>query len=466
MLETITAVNQAVNSFIWGIPAMVCIIGVGLLLSVRTGFLQIRKFPYAIRTTIGRIFRRKDASDGAMTPFQAVCTALAATVGTGNIAGVAGAIAIGGPGAVFWMWCSALLGMCTKFAEVTLAVHFRERNKNGELVGGPMYYIKNGLGSRWQFLAVLYSLFGVLTVFGTGNATQVNTIVTAIDSALLATGSGLNGILPTLNLIVGVVVAMMVAMVLLGGVKRIGSVTEKLVPFMALFYIVLALGVVALNYRRFPAVLASIVGGAFDPQAVTGGAIGSVFLSMQKGVSRGIFSNEAGLGTGSIAHACADTHKPVKQGMFGIFEVFADTIVICTLTAMVILCSGVPVGYGSAAGAELTISGFTATYGGWSSIFTAVALCCFAFSTIIGWGLYGSRCIEFLFHTDKVVGPFLVVYSFVSILGATVDLGLLWSIADTYNGLMSIPNLIALLLLSGTVAKLKKEFFAGEGAQK
>ena len=455
MLETITAVNQAVNSFIWGIPAMVCIIGVGLLLSVRTGFLQIRKFPYAIRTTIGRIFRRKDASDGAMTPFQAVCTALAATVGTGNIAG-----------AVFWMWCSALLGMCTKFAEVTLAVHFRERNKNGELVGGPMYYIKNGLGSRWQFLAVLYSLFGVLTVFGTGNATQVNTIVTAIDSALLATGSGLNGILPTLNLIVGVVVAMMVAMVLLGGVKRIGSVTEKLVPFMALFYIVLALGVVALNYRRFPAVLASIVGGAFDPQAVTGGAIGSVFLSMQKGVSRGIFSNEAGLGTGSIAHACADTHKPVKQGMFGIFEVFADTIVICTLTAMVILCSGVPVGYGSAAGAELTISGFTATYGGWSSIFTAVALCCFAFSTIIGWGLYGSRCIEFLFHTDKVVGPFLVVYSFVSILGATVDLGLLWSIADTFNGLMSIPNLIALLLLSGTVAKLTKEFFAGEGAKK
>ena len=466
MLETITAVNQAVNSFIWGIPAMVCIIGVGLLLSVRTGFLQIRKFPYAIRTTIGRIFRRKDASDGAMTPFQAVCTALAATVGTGNIAGVAGAIAIGGPGAVFWMWCSALLGMCTKFAEVTLAVHFRERNKNGELVGGPMYYIKNGLGSRWQFLAVLYSLFGVLTVFGTGNATQVNTIVTAIDSALLATGSGLNGILPTLNLIVGIVVAMMVAMVLLGGVKRIGSVTEKLVPFMALFYIVLALGVVALNYRRFPAVLASIVGGAFDPQAVTGGAIGSVFLSMQKGVSRGIFSNEAGLGTGSIAHACADTHKPVKQGMFGIFEVFADTIVICTLTAMVILCSGVPVGYGSAAGAELTISGFTATYGGWSSIFTAVALCCFAFSTIIGWGLYGSRCIEFLFHTDKVVGPFLVVYSFVSILGATVDLGLLWSIADTFNGLMSIPNLIALLLLSGTVAKLTKEFFAGEGAKK
>ena len=463
MLETITAVNQAVNSFIWGIPAMVCIIGVGLLLSVRTGFLQLRKFPYAIKTTIGRIFRKKDASDGAMTPFQAVCTALAATVGTGNIAGVAGAIAIGGPGAVFWMWCSALLGMCTKFSEVTLAVHFRERNKNGELVGGPMYYIKNGLGSRWQFLAVLYSLFGVLTVFGTGNATQVNTIVTAIDSALLAYGSSLNSILPTVNLVVGVVVAMMVAMVLLGGVKRIGSVTEKLVPFMALFYVVLALGVVVINYRRFPAVLASIVGGAFDPQAFTGGAIGSIFLSMQKGVSRGIFSNEAGLGTGSIAHACADTKKPVKQGMFGIFEVFADTIVICTLTALVILCSGTSVSYGAAAGAELTISGFTTTYGGWASIFTAVALCCFAFSTIIGWGLYGSRFLVFLCKSNKVARPFFVVYALVAILGATMDLGLLWSIADTFNGLMSIPNLIALLLLSGTVVQMTRAFFESEG---
>ena len=464
--DTIAAINKVVNDFVWGVPAMVCIIGVGLLLSVRTGFLQIRKFPFALKTTIGRMFHKKEAADGAMTPFQAVCTALAGTVGTGNIAGVAGAIAIGGPGAVFWMWCSALLGMCTKYAEVTLAVHYRERSATGEWIGGPMYYIKNGLGKRWQWLAILYALFGTLTVFGTGNATQVNTITTAINTAFMQFHLVSDAFVPTLNLIIGIFCAMLVAMVLLGGIKRIGSVSEKLVPFMALFYVVLALGVVVINYRRFPAVLASIVGGAFDPQAFTGGAIGSIFLSMQKGVSRGIFSNEAGLGTGSIAHACADTRKPVKQGMFGIFEVFADTIVICTLTAMVILCSGVPVGYGSAAGAELTISGFTATYGGWSSIFTAVALCCFAFSTIIGWGLYGSRCIEFLFHTDKVVGPFLVVYSFVSILGATVDLGLLWSIADTFNGLMSIPNLIALLLLSGTVAKLTKEFFAGEGAKK
>ena len=459
MIEIITRVNQVVNNFIWGLPAMVCILGVGLLLSVRTNFLQIRKFPYAIKTTLGRIFKHKDASDGTMTPFQAVCTALAGTVGTGNIAGVAGAIAIGGPGAVFWMWCSALLGMCTKFAEVTLAVHYRERSDAGEWVGGPMYYIKNGLGKRWQFLAVLYSLFGVLTVFGTGNATQVNTITTAIDTALLEFHIVAEDILPTLNLVIGILCAMLVAMVLLGGIKRIGSVSEKLVPFMALFYVILAVGVVLLNLPRLPYVIEEIFAGAFNPAAFTGGAIGSLFLSMKNGVSRGIFSNEAGLGTGSIAHACADTRKPVKQGMFGIFEVFADTIVICTLTAMVILCSSVPVNYGTAAGAELTISGFTATYGGGASLFTAVALCCFAFSTIIGWGLYGSRFATFLFKTDKIVKPFFVVYSFVAILGATLDLGILWGVADTFNGLMSIPNLIALFLLSGTVVKLANEYF-------
>ena len=461
--DTIAAINKVVNDFVWGVPAMVCIIGVGLLLSVRTGFLQIRKFPFALKTTIGRMFHKKEAADGAMTPFQAVCTALAGTVGTGNIAGVAGAIAIGGPGAVFWMWCSALLGMCTKYAEVTLAVHYRERSASGEWIGGPMYYIKNGLGKRWQWLAILYALFGTLTVFGTGNATQVNTITTAINTAFMQFHLVSESFLPTLNLIIGIFCAMLVAMVLLGGIKRIGSVSEKLVPFMALFYVVLGIGVVLLNLERLPGVLQSIFEGAFNPAAFTGGIIGSLFVSMQKGVSRGIFSNEAGLGTGSIAHACADTQKPVTQGMFGIFEVFADTIIICTLTALVILCSGTPVTYGVAAGAELTISGFTTTYGSWSSIFTAVALCCFAFSTIIGWGLYGSRFVQFLFRSNKVVRPFFVIYSFVSILGATLDLGLLWDIADTFNGLMSIPNLIA-LLLSGMVVKLTKEHFPGKGA--
>jgi len=462
MLQTIEMINSAVNNFVWGIPAMVCIIGVGLLLSLRTGFLQIRKFPYAIKTTLGRMFRKREASDGSMTPFQAVCTALAATVGTGNIAGVAGAIAIGGPGAVFWMWVSAFLGMCTKFSEVTLAVHFRERNAQGDLIGGPMYYIKNGLGRHWQWLAVAFSAFGVLTVFGTGNATQVNTITTAINSALLNYHIISESSVSFVNILLGIGIAILVGLVLLGGVKRIGSVAEKLVPFMAVFYIILSLGVVILNIGRVPQVFYMIVYGAFNPSAVTGGVVGGFFLSIQKGVSRGIFSNEAGLGTGSIAHACADTQKPVKQGFFGIFEVFTDTILICTLTALVILCSGVPVGYGSAAGAELTILGFTSTYGSWGSIFTAVAMCCFAFSTIIGWGLYGARCIEFLF-SSKVIKPFMVVYSLVAILGATVDLGLLWSIAETFNGLMSIPNLIALFLLSGTVVRLVREYFSTEG---
>ena len=464
MLETIEMINSAVSNFVWGVPAMVCILGVGLYLSLRTDFLQIRKFPYAIRSTLGRIFRKREASDGALTPFQAVCTALAATVGTGNIAGVAGAIAIGGPGAIFWMWVSALFGMCTKFSEVTLAVHFRERNEKGDLVGGPMYYIKNGLGKHWQWLGILFSAFGVLTVFGTGNATQVNTITTAIDSALLNYQMVSDSSIKTVNLVLGIVIAAVVAIVLLGGVKRIGSVTEKLVPFMALFYVILAVGVVVLNIKNVPGVLYSIVYGAFNPGAVTGGIVGGFFISIQKGVSRGIFSNEAGLGTGSIAHACADTQKPVKQGLFGIFEVFADTIVICTLTALVILCSGVPVNYGAAAGAELTILGFTSTYGNWVSIFTAVAMCCFAFSTILGWGLYGARCIEFLF-SEKVIKPFMVVYALVSILGATIDLGLLWSIAETFNGLMSIPNLIALFMLSGTVVKLVKEYFENEGKE-
>lgn len=453
MLESIIKINQAVNGFIWGVPAMICIIGVGLLLSVRTRFIQVRKFGAALKNTIGKIFDKTQAKDGSMSPFQAVCTALAGTVGTGNIAGVAGAIALGGPGAIFWMWCSAFLGMCTKFSEVTLAIHFREKNANGEYVGGPMYYIKNGLSKKWHFLAVLYALFGVLTVFGTGNATQVNTIVSSIHSALHNLHIIDGTVDERANLIFGIFIAAFVAMVLLGGIQRIGQVSEKLVPFMATLYVILAIGVVILHISRVPAVFAMIFKSAFTPQAATGGIIGSMFLSMKKGVSRGIFSNEAGLGTGSIAHACADTNNAVHQGMFGIFEVFMDTIVICTLTGLVILLGAPNIVYGQAAGAELTISGFTATYGGWVSIFTPVAMCCFAFSTIIGWGLYGSRCIEFL-GGEKLVRPFLVAYSFVSIIGATINLGLLWDIADTFNGLMAIPNLIALLILSGQVKKL------------
>lgn len=459
MINTIEQINSVVNNFIWGVPAMICIVGVGIFLTLRTRFIQIRKFPYAMKCTIGKIFDKSAAKEGAITPFQAVCTALAATIGTGNIAGVAGAIAIGGPGAIFWMWISALLGMCTKFSEVTLAVHFREKNQVGDWVGGPMYYIKNGLKKHWHWLAYLFAAFGVLTVFGTGNATQVNTIVAAINTALTNFHVVDEANLSRTNLIFGIIIAVLVALILLGGIKRIGKVTEKLVPIMAVLYILLAIGVIILNGRQLPAVFSSIISGAFHPAAVTGGIVGSMFTSMKKGVSRGIFSNEAGLGTGSIAHACADTSEPVKQGLFGIFEVFMDTIVVCTLTALVILLSGTQIPYGSAAGAELTISGFTTIYGNWVSIFTAVAMCCFAFSTIIGWGLYGARCIEFLFGT-RVLKPFMIVYSLVAIVGATIDLGLIWSIAETFNGLMVIPNLIALFLLSGTVIKLVKEYFA------
>lgn len=455
MLQFIERLNMAVNSFIWGAPAIICIVGVGLLLSCRLRFIQFRKFGYALRNTVGKIFHKKEAAEGALTPFQAVCTALAGTVGTGNIAGVAGAIAIGGPGVVFWMIVSACLGMCTKFVEVTLAVHYREKSDNGDWVGGPMYYIKNGLGKNWHWLAIVYSILGVLTVFGTGNATQVNTITTAIDSAVASYIPQVENF-DTLNLILGIIITVLIGLILLGGIKRIGRVAEKLVPAMALLYVVLALGIVIINIRSLPQVISSIIEGAFNPSAVTGGVVGTFIISLQKGFSRGIFSNEAGLGTGSIAHACADVEHPVHQGYWGIFEVFADTIVICTLTALVILCSGINVDYGVAAGADLTISGFTSTYGSWVSIFTAVALCCFAFSTILGWGLYGSRCMEYLLG-GKSVKPFVVVYALVAILGATVDLGLLWNVADTFNGMMVIPNLVALFLLSGTVAKLVKE---------
>ena len=355
------------------------------------------------------------------------------------------------------MWVSALLGMCTKFAEVTLAVHFRERNKDGDYVGGPMYYIQNGLGRKWRWLAYAYALLGALACFGIGNTTQINTITVAVGSVLTSFNLASEATLPVFRWVFGILMALILMIVLLGGLKRIGTVAEKLVPFMALFYIVLALGVVFTHLERIPLVLEQIFVGAFNPSAFTGGVVGSFFLSMKKGVSRGIFSNEAGLGTGSIAHACAETEHPVQQGYFGIFEVFADTIVICTLTALVILLSGVPIQFGEVAGAELTISGFVATYGNWVTVFTAVALCSFAFSTVLGWGLYGARFVEYLFSSHKAVKPFMVIFSLAAILGATMDLGLIWDLSDTFNGLMSLPNLVGLFLLSGTLFRLLRE---------
>ena len=356
------------------------------------------------------------------------------------------------------MWISALLGMVTKYSEVTLAVHYRQKNKHGDWVGGPMYYIQNGLGKKWKWLGVLFAIFGIFAVFGTGNATQVNTIVASIDTALISFGVMEAGSASTLNLILGIVITILVGLILLGGIKRIGHVAERLVPIMALLYVVLGLGVIIVHIGNLPAAFSSIIKGAFNPTAVTGGVVGAMFTAVQKGVARGIFSNEAGLGTASIAHAGAEVNDPVQQGLFGVFEVFVDTIIICTFTALVILCSGVPITFGADAGAELTISGFTSTYGNWITIFTAVAMCCFAFTTILGWGLYGARCSEYLFG-EKVIKPFMVIYSLVAIIGATVKLDLLWSIAETFNGMMAIPNLIAVALLSPVVLKLTKEYF-------
>ena len=466
MLSTIESVNNVVNNFIWGVPAMICIIGVGLLLSVRTGFIQIRKFPYAMKVTIGRMLRKKDASDGAMTPFQAVCTALAATVGTGNIAGVAGAIAIGGPGAVFWMWISALLGMCTKFSEVTLAVHFREKNAEGDLVGGPMYYIKNGLNKNWHWLAYLFAAFGVLTVFGTGNATQVNTITTAIDSALFNYGVIRTDAAKTVNLVIGIVLAVLIALILLGGIKRIGQVTEKLVPFMAVIYILLAVGVVLLNFKNIPHVFVSIFEGAFTPASVTGGAVGSFFMSMKKGVSRGIFSNEAGLGTGSIAHACADTKKPVKQGFFGIFEVFIDTIVICSCTAMIMLLVPEKLVAGKE-GMDLLQTAMRYHLGEFGVIFIAVTLFLFSFSTFLGILFYARCNVAYLFGDKWCWQTAYKVLALVMLfIGGIATYTFVWDLGDVGIGLMTIFNIGALYLMGGQALDELKVYEASKKNKK
>ena len=464
MTEMITNINSAINGVVWGIPMMILIIGTGVYFTIRTGFLQFRKFGYTMKNTIGKCFQKVEAKEGAVTPFQALTTALAATVGTGNIAGVCGAIAIGGPGAVFWMWISALVGMCTKFSEVTLSINFRERNDKGDWVGGPMYYIKNGLGKKWTWLGGVFAVFGMLAAFGIGNMTQVNTIATTIGTATTQFVELSDGSLKIMYLIIGIIVALIAAAVLVGGVKRIGNVTEKLVPFMAVLYIIASLIVIFSHAGNIGSTFAAIFKGAFNPDAVMGGVVGTGIIAVVKsGVGRGLFSNEAGLGSAPIAHAAAETDHPVRQGLFGIFEVFADTIVICTLTALTVLCSGIIVPYGeSGVGADLAINAFTTTFGGRASgVVVAIGLTLFALSTVLSWGLYGTRCCEFLFGT-KIIKPYQVVFCVFMVVGATMKLDLAWAIADTLNGLMAIPNLIALLALSPVVIKLTREFFQKE----
>ena len=464
MWKTINDVLANIDNLVWGVPLMVLILSGGILLTLRLGLLQIRKLPLALKWMI----KNEEGGEGEISSFSALCTALSATIGTGNIVGVATAVGTGGPGALFWMIVAAFFGMATKFSEGLLAVKYRIVGEDGHSLGGPFYYIEQGMGKKWKWLAKLFAFFGVCVgLFGIGTFSQVNGISSAVHGFFDPNNKHCVNIMflgkySWSVVIASLILAFCVAAVLIGGIKRIASVSQVIVPFMAIIYFLFAAILIITNITQVPAAIKIIVKAAFTPKAVTGGAVGSMFVAMQKGVARGIFSNEAGLGTGSIAHACADTKKPVKQGFFGIFEVFTDTIVICTLTALVILCSGVPVTYGQAAGAELTISGFTSTYGSWVSIFTAISMCCFAFSTIIGWGLYGARCIEFIFD-EKIIKPFMVAYSLVAILGATVDLGLLWSIADTFNGLMAIPNLIGVFLLSKTVFKLTREYFETEG---
>ena len=458
-MELIVKVNSFLNGIVMGWPGMILLVGTGVYYTFRCGGVQFKWFGYIMKNTIGKIFEKKEAGEGAVTPFQAVCTALAATVGTGNIAGVTGAIALGGPGAVFWMWISALFGMCTKFAEVTLAIHFRERNDKGDWVGGPMYYISKGLGKNWKWLGSLFALFGMLAAFGIGNMTQINSIVTSISGTINSfTPINVN----TANLIIGIIVAIFCGIVLIGGLKRIGQVTEKLVPFMAVIYILSALIIFFAHIGNIGNVLRSIFVGAFTPSAVVGGAAGiTISAAVKRGVGRGVFSNEAGLGSAPIAHAAADTDSAVRQGCFGVFEVFADTIVICTLTAFAVLMSGTPINFGQAAGADLTIAAFGTTFGRVGGIIISVGLTLFATSTILSWCLYGTRCAEFLFKTTKIIKPYQVIFCLIIVLGAVTELSLVWDIADTLNGLMALPNLVGLLALSPIVIKLTREYFNG-----
>lgn len=442
---------EQLHSLVWGVPTLALILGAGIWLSIRTGFAQLRLFPKACREFAGRLFGRSDGGEG-VSSFQALCTALAATVGIGNLAGVAGAIALGGPGAVFWMWVSGLLGMAVKFAEVTLAVHFRSKNASGEWVGGPMYIIRQGMGKKWSFLAGIYCFFCVVAAFGVGNATQINAVISGIGQSVTSFGGTFG---TSAKLAVGLLLALFIGFMLFGGAGRIGRIAELMIPFAAGGYVLLCVIALALRANMLPQALRAIFCGAFSPRAVTGGAVGSVLIALRTGISRGVFTNEAGMGTASIAHAGANVKDPIQQGLMGIMEVFIDTIVICTMTALVILCSGVPIAYGVDCGAELTMNAFSAVFGEWVCILITLALCLFAVATVLGWGLYGARCTQYLFG-DGAWRYFSVLQVFAVVLGSVLNTGTVWLLAELFNGLMAIPNLIALWALSSTLHSILK----------
>ena len=444
---------EQINGIVWGVPALALILGVGIYLTVRTGFAQITLFPQAVRQFL-RLFRRRKHIDGTVSPFQALCTALGATVGTGNLAGVAGAIAIGGPGAIFWMWVCGCIGMVTKFAEATLAVRYRQKNDAGEYVGGPMYMISQGMSKKWHWLAPVYSFFGVVAAFGVGNATQINAVIAGVNQVITSFGGQetTRG-----NLGMGLILAVLIAILLSGGMQGIGRVAERIVPFGAAGYLLLGFGVLIVRWEAIPGALHAIILGAFSPRAVTGGVIGSVFSVLRIGVSRGVFTNEAGMGTASIAHASAQVKHPVEQGLMGLLEVFLDTIVICTMTALVILVSGVEIPYGEDVGVTLTAQAFGQVCGDWTAVFLALALCAFAIATVLGWGLYGARCAQYLFG-DHAWKRFVAIQAAAVVLGAVLQTGTVWLLSEIVNGLMAIPNLIVLAVLSPELIRLTKSY--------
>lgn len=444
-MELILSLNNWLNGVVWGPPMLILIVGTGIYLTMRLNFLQISRFGYVMKNTFFKMFEKQQLAEGEISSFQALATALAATVGTGNIAGVATAIAAGGPGAIFWMWVSAFFGMGTKFAEIVLAVKYRERTEDGSWAGGPMYYITKGLKMKW--LAVAFAAFGALASFGIGNMVQANSVA---DAMMTTFG------LP--KLATGIILTVLSGMVIIGGLKRVATFTEKLVPFMAIFYIVGASVIILTRATMVPAAITSIFANAFTPAAAVGGFLGStVQRAIRFGVARGVFSNEAGLGSAPIAHAAAKTDHPVRQGLWGVFEVFVDTIVICSLTALAILVTGVWTSGKS--GAALTTMAFNEGLPGPGGVIVAVGIALFAFSTVIGWGYYGEKCVEYLIGT-KASKVYRYVYLPFIIVGAVGGLKMVWDIADTLNGLMAIPNLIALLALSGVVINLTKDFFA------
>lgn len=454
-----TKLLESVNAVVWGVPTLVLVLGVGLYLSLRLGFLQITLLPRALRTFAAKLRpgTYRDGPEG-VSSFRALCTALGATVGTGNLVGVAGAICLGGPGAVFWIWVCGILGMAVKYAEVILAVRYRVREPGG-YAGGPMYVIVRGLGERWRPLALGYCLCGLAASFGIGNGAQINAVVTGIRQVQLSFGGN-----PPVGsgLAVGVVLAAFLALLLSGGAKRIGAAAETLVPVAAVGYMLLCGGVLITRFRAIPEAFCAIVRGAFDPRAVTGGMLGAAFQAMRFGCSRGVFTNEAGMGTASIAHAGARVDHPAEQGLLGIVEVFLDTIVICTLTALVILVSGVCIPYGQDVGAELTTLAFSAVYGKWASLALAAALALFAVATVLGWSFYGGRCAEFLFGR-KIWRFYVPAQAAAALLASVMDTRLVWQLSELMNGLMVIPNLITLAVLTPELCRLTKEYRKSDG---